>query len=108
MSVVIRVEGLNKTFSHKQALLDLALSVEPSGMVALIGASGSGKSTITRPTCCRPLFSWRRKTTAMICSGRLPPSAACRLMRRVCMIAVTFVLVCVPMCSRHGCRRAGR
>ena len=48
MNAVIRVDGLNKTFAGKRALHDLALTVQPGEMVALIGASGSGKSALLR------------------------------------------------------------
>lgn len=47
-SMVIDIEGLNKTFGHKRVLKDINFKVRAGEMVGLIGASGSGKSTLIR------------------------------------------------------------
>jgi phosphonate transport system ATP-binding protein len=44
----IRIDGLSKSFGERRALADVSLDVAPGEMVALIGASGSGKSTMLR------------------------------------------------------------
>ncbi|MBT5882479.1 MAG: ATP-binding cassette domain-containing protein, partial [Rhodospirillaceae bacterium] len=45
---VIRVEKLSKTFGDNRALDNLDLEIAEGEMVALIGASGSGKLTLLR------------------------------------------------------------
>ena len=47
-SLVIDIEGLNKTFGRKQVLKDINFKIGAGEMVGLIGASGSGKSTLIR------------------------------------------------------------
>lgn len=43
-SLAIEVDQLSKTFGNTRALNNVCLQVAPGEMVALIGASGSGKS----------------------------------------------------------------
>ncbi|MBU9710978.1 amino acid ABC transporter ATP-binding protein [Bacillus tamaricis] len=45
---MIRVEKLNKSFGDLHVLKDIDLTVNESDVVCLIGASGSGKSTVLR------------------------------------------------------------
>jgi polar amino acid transport system ATP-binding protein len=45
---VIRVRNLDKSFGELQVLKRINLTVSPSEVVVVIGASGSGKSTMLR------------------------------------------------------------
>lgn len=47
-SIMIQVEKLNKSFGDLHVLKDIDMTVKESDVVVLIGASGSGKSTILR------------------------------------------------------------
>jgi ABC-type polar amino acid transport system ATPase subunit len=47
-SIMVKVEKLNKSFGDLHVLKDIDMMVKESEVVCLIGASGSGKSTILR------------------------------------------------------------
>ena len=46
--VIVRVEGLRKSFGSLEVLKDINFSVSRGEVVTIIGASGSGKSTLLR------------------------------------------------------------
>lgn len=48
MTAVLRIENLHKSFGELEVLKGIDLSVEKGEVVVLIGASGSGKSTMLR------------------------------------------------------------
>ncbi|TXT17214.1 MAG: putative ABC transport system ATP-binding protein [Erysipelotrichaceae bacterium] len=43
---IIKVEKLNKSFGNQHVLKDLSFEVETNEMIALMGKSGTGKSTL--------------------------------------------------------------
>jgi polar amino acid transport system ATP-binding protein len=45
---IINLAGVSKSFGHTQVLKEINLDVQPGEVLVLIGASGSGKSTVLR------------------------------------------------------------
>lgn len=48
MKEILKVENLVKTYSKNYALKNVSFSVNEGEVLAIIGSSGSGKSTILR------------------------------------------------------------
>lgn len=48
---IIDVEHLNKSFSGKQAVIDLTLQIKPGEICGFLGPNGSGKTTTLRMLC---------------------------------------------------------
>ena len=48
MSNIIEVKGLNKKFDDTEVLKNINFHVQKSEVVAIIGPSGTGKSTLLR------------------------------------------------------------
>ena len=48
MSAIIEFKNVSKSFGHIEVLHNLSLTIEEKEVVVLIGASGSGKSTMLR------------------------------------------------------------
>jgi polar amino acid transport system ATP-binding protein len=47
-AAVLEIQGVTKAYGERQVLRGIDLSVREHGAVALIGASGSGTSTLLR------------------------------------------------------------
>jgi polar amino acid transport system ATP-binding protein len=47
-NAVITLNGITKSFGSTQVLKAISLDVKPGEVLVLIGASGSGKSTVLR------------------------------------------------------------
>jgi branched-chain amino acid transport system ATP-binding protein len=45
---ILEVEGLNAGYGRSQVLFDLALTVAPVGIVAILGRNGAGKTTLLK------------------------------------------------------------
>lgn len=46
MSVILKAEGINKTFGEKQVLKDVSIELNKGEIISLLGVSGSGKTTL--------------------------------------------------------------
>lgn len=48
MTPVLAARGLSKSYGKRQALTDISLSIQPGEFIAVLGASGAGKTTLFR------------------------------------------------------------
>ena len=53
---MLKIEQLSKYYGDKQTLNGVDFTIEPGEIVALLGANGSGKTTIIRSIC--QLLEW--------------------------------------------------
>lgn len=91
---MIRVEGLDKSFSGQPVLREISLEVKEGELVVLIGPSGSGKSTLLR--CLNGLESFDQGRVEILGehlgSNQSQEDTLNRLRRKVAMVFQSFNL----------------
>ena len=46
--MILKIENLSKSFADNEVLKDVSLTMDKGEIIAVIGSSGSGKSTMLR------------------------------------------------------------
>ena len=55
--VLLKIEGLSKSFGENVVLKDINLEVKPGEIVGLVGENGAGKSTLMKAIFGMPVIS---------------------------------------------------